>query len=230
MKLVCLTAFLMVPPLTAAVISQTTVGASGSGQSGNADFGQQFYLDSSLAAFSGPTLFTLDSFEFYKGDNGGGSSTMFLNLYVYDGAGSVDFSPDSGNMTFVASSTNSVNYGSLSGSTGGSLGDAISYTFSDVTLNVDTRYFAVFSSTNTDGSFVGASVNNSGTGGVADEVYTNIVNAASEGSSPLYGGAPGTLDNDNTYTLSVTAVPEPGSLGLMTLAGVALYVLHRRKA
>ena len=202
----------------AAIISQSNNNTT----SGGANYGQRFELNSTLI-----TEQTLQSISFNKGPNGGGSSTLYLDIYAIGTAtiGSIDFSSNSTTgLNYLGSSDNSINYSSATN------GSELTWTFSSITLPQDVALFAVFSSDGVDGNYVGTSVQNANSGS-----YTNISNAISD---PLYGGDAEANNGDNFYEISVipepsSVIPEPSSLALLTIAGLlidGLLIARRRRA
>lgn len=205
----------------AATISQTNV----TNDSGVADYGQEIRLDSSI--FTAASSYTLDSVTFYKGDLGGGSATLFLDVYIAPDATEADPDVDTSTvgLTYLGSSTNSFDYGALTVGDGaaGTLGGQMTWTFSGIELAVDRDVFLIFSSDNQAGGFQGTSTSTNTVGVPASSVYTNIGNADSD---PLFGGTGDASDQDHVYSVEVTAVPEPS---IALLGGLGLLVLSRRR-
>jgi len=207
----------------AAVLSQSNITED----SGGLNYGQAFLLDSSLPEFDpGADMYTLDSLTLYKGVGGGGAAAVWINVFETTGDTSgLDFDSNTNGVTFVGASQASVGYAAATGSGNSTPGDALNWNFSGITLDTDTDYFLVFSTTNTLGNYIGASVGVSGGGG-DPESYLNITDANSD---PLFGGAPGTSGNDNLYSISVTVVPEPSSLLLVGSAFMLGVVCWKRR-
>ncbi len=208
----------------AVTVAQTNFNA----RSGGANFGQEVRLNSSQAAFSSATSFALTSFTLYKGDGGGGSATLFMDVYMADATtGSAETTPDfsvptTAGLTYLGSSTNSFDYSNAgAGSDGTTLGPALTWTFTGIDLLVDRDIYFVSSNNNTAGNFQGASYNIQNTTPLA---FTNITN---DDSDVMFGG-PGDAETtqDNRYDLVV--VPEPSALGL-GLLGTAGLLLRRRR-
>ena len=198
----------------AAVITQTTANSG----SGSANYGLEFELNS--------TFFTedqvLDSITFYWQDKGGPTGSMFVDIYSLSGtqdATSPDFSSTntSGdmNLSYLGSSTNSIDYGAITVAS-----TAMEFTFSGITLARDVDLFAVFSTDDNDGNWVGASTDIATSG----YSYTNI---AGTGSDPLFGGVGDSDSQDLTYDIQMSAVPEPSAALLGGLG--ALLLLRRRR-
>jgi len=208
----------------AATIEQTVVNSS----SGGANFGQIFELDSGIFAQDQ----TLDSITFYKGNTsgGGGDGEFYVDIYEIGTAtlGSLNFSTGDqvGNLNYLGSSTNEVDYASAG--SGSTPGDALTWNFSGITLATDVQLFAVFSEDAADGDHIGASLNIKDTSG-GSMSFTNITDALS---GPMFNSdAPGydIPNQDNFYSISVTAVPEPSSFALLMALGFGGWVAMRRQ-
>lgn len=206
------------------------------GNSGSLNFGQYFELDSSI--FSGPL--ELESIEFAKGSNVSAATSIYLDIYSIGTAdiSQLNFNPNSNSSTvgelaeldYLGSSTNALD---LSSTITIPTGTTIKWTFSGISLPTDTEIFAVVSTVgdgdndNHRGVSLRASRANEGGTFVGGAVYNNITTDISH---PLFGGSatpdtPGEIVNDNFYT--ITLVPEPGSLALLS-AGVLMIARRRR--
>ncbi len=204
------------PAASAAVIAQT----ADDNDSGAGNWGQELRLDSSLDEFDDAPAYTLDAFTVYRGNADGGGAAIYADVYIADTSAEADndFSSSTAGLTYLGSSTNTVNHDTAS------QGDSLSFAFLGINIAVDRDFFVVLSDTATEGSFIGASLRIEGAD--SGQIYTNITDA---GSDPIFNnGDGGSFDNDNTYDVALTAVPEPASLALLA-AGSLLMVGRRRR-
>lgn len=193
------------------VIAQLNTNTS----SGTGDYGQLFQVDSALTGISGSA--TLESLTFYRGGNGSGN--LWIDVYSQGTeTGTPNFSnaTNTGNLDYRGSSSASIDYTSVSA------GDPLTWTFSGVTLPVDTNIYLVLSTDSSSGNWTGRRLEI-----VDDESqsYNNIVNLESD---PLFGGSPDAqLKNDNRY--SVVVIPEPSAAAaLLGTFAVMLSMIRRR--
>ena len=206
-------------PAQAITISPTNSNAF----SGAGNFGQEIRLDFTEAAFTADTSYDLESFTLFKGGaGGGGSTTLFLDVYQADTAAETtpNFSggtPSTTGLTYLGSSDNS-----FDSTPATAVGTPLAFAFSGISLLADRDVYLVGSSNDEAGSFVGSSFNIVNAGG--RPVYTNIDNADSD---PLFGGLGDPDPQDNRYSAEVV-VPEPASLALLGLGGLALMGRRRR--
>ena len=203
--------------LQAATISQNV----STDDSGDKNYGQRFVVSS--ANFSVDQ--DLNSITFNKGELGGGSATLYMDIYAIGTANvaTLDFSnnTETANLTYLGSSTNAIDYTALVGDANPP-GDTMTWTFAGVTLPRDVSLFAVFSSNGVSGNYVGTSVNIINSGAA---IFTNTTNADSD---PLFGGDAESSSQDNFYSIEVTDIPEPGSLALLGLGGLLITARRRR--
>jgi len=232
-------------PAHAAMIAQTNADSI----SGAADYGQNAELDSSLPEFDDAPAYTLDSFSLWKGFNnysGDNSGAVYVDVYLQGTfVGDPDFSNTGNNggsaepgMTYLGSSDNAVDYAAASAGSNPQddpvvLGDKLTWTFTDIEIPVDTRFYLVISDDNTDGDLVGASFVNNGATANPNQALA-LTNISAADSNPLFGGSPAsnkaTDAEDNFYEASFTAIPEPASLVLLGVGSLLIALPRRRRA
>jgi hypothetical protein len=172
---------------------------------GNAGTGQSFTPSVGMVDDPGPSTATIDLTAFSLWSNGGASATTGRNttyLLIYD-------ANPSGTANLVGSSTNFIDLDPISNAPAGT---QLTWTFNNLTLNYNTTYFAVISSSNT-----GTTVNDIGVG------FRNSSLNPYAGGNALADNfaAQGTGDLKFTATFA-NPVPEPtaallGSIGILTL-------------
>ena len=177
--------------------------------------GVEIRLNSSLAVYNSDKNYTLNSFNFNAGGAGG---TYWLNVYQAGSsaeASGFDFSSnDTTGLTFLGSSANSIDTSAFSN------GDALSYTFSGITVSPDRDVFIAFSTNSAAGSFVQASLKSVNQ---TSPTYSNLLTVDVEDINGADSGESITFTGDFTEV-----VPEPATMG-MVAAGGALLMLFRRR-
>lgn len=176
--------------------------------SGTAFAGQAFVpsdaveMTTSISPVPFPDTVELTEFTLFRG-NPDDPGDVYLNIYS---------TLDSGALSgFVGSSTNVIDWNTISP------GEAAVFTFDNLTLDSDTKYFAALSTTNTTGSIVSTRLR--GQGG---NPYLN-------GGAVLNNGGTITEAANNDTKFEAVFIPEPGSLTL-GLLGVGLMAFRRRTA
>jgi hypothetical protein len=181
---------------------------------GNAGTGQSFTPSVGMVDNPGPSTATIDLTGFSLWAGSGGSATSGRNttyLLIYD-------ANPAGTATLVGSSTNFID---LDPATNAPLGTELAWTFNNLTLNYNTTYFAVISSSNT------------GVNGINDIGFgfrNSTLNPYAGGNALADNFAvQGTGDLKFTATFAnPVAVPEPSAALLGGLGMLAL--LRRRRA
>lgn len=172
---------------------------------GNAGTGQSFTPSVGMVDDPGPSTATIDLTGFSLWSNGGASATTGRNttyLLIYD-------ANPSGAANLVGSSTNFIDLDPISNAPAGT---QLTWTFNNLTLNYNTTYFAVISSSKT-----GTTVNDIGVG-----FRNSTLNPYSGGNALADNFAvQGTGDLKFTATFT-NPVPEPtaallGGLGMLSL-------------
>lgn len=172
---------------------------------GNAGTGQSFTPSVGMVDDPGPSTSTIDLTGFSLWSSGGASATTGRNttyLLIYD-------ANPSGTANLVGSSTNFIDLDPISNAPAGT---QLTWTFNNLTLNFNTTYFAVISS-----SDAGTTVNDIGVG------FRNSTSNPYAGGNALADNfaVQGTGDLKFTATFA-NPVPEPaaallGSIGILTL-------------
>ena len=172
---------------------------------GNAGTGQSFTPSVGMVDDSGPSTLTIDLTGFSLWSSGGASATTGRNttyLLIYD-------ANPSGAANLVGSSTNFIDLDPISNAPSGT---QLTWTFNNLTLNYNTTYFAVISS-----SSAGTTVNDIGVG-----FRNSTLNPYAGGNALADNFAvQGTGDLKFSATFA-NPVPEPaaallGSIGILTL-------------
>lgn len=179
---------------------------------GNAGTGQSFTPNVGMVDDPGPSTATIDLTGVSLWSNAGGSGVTGRNttyLLIYD-------ANPAGTASLVGSSTNFID---LDPPSNAPTGTQLTWAFNNLTLNYNTTYFAVISSSN-----AGTTVNDIGFG-----FQNNLANP--------YAGGTALADNfavqggsDLKFSASFTnpvAVPEPGAALLGSIGMLAL--LRRRR-
>jgi hypothetical protein len=144
---------------------------------------------------------TLTAFNLYYGTGGGaGHATTYLN--IYDG----DPDPEGSGANFVGSSTNAIDTTVLM-----EPGSVLNWTFDDLALDDNTKYWAVMSSTNVDGNV---------DVGLSFEQTTNVYAGGA--------GIIGSFAEQGDLRFTAEFVPEPSTLCLLWLGVSSLLVVRRR--
>ena len=186
-------------------------------------------------AAAGDTVY-LNQFQFYKSGTADSASNIQLAIFntMYPNLSGLATSTSG----FVGLSTNTIaSTASLN------LGDPETFTFNNLPLTYGSSYGAIFVNVGTD-TGNGAPLTPVQVSALAEDYVESPVGSGTYIPSPNYGG----LDNysyatsnfingnyfsafshagDALFTASLTAVPEPASLGLIVLGGLALK--RRRK-
>lgn len=172
---------------------------------GNAGTGQSFTPNVGMVDDPGPSTTTIDLTSFSLWSNGGASATSGRNttyLLIYD-------ANPSGSANLVGSSTNFIDLDPIGNAP---LGTQLTWTFDNLTLDYDTLYFAVISSSNT-----GTTVNDIGVG------FRNSTLNPYAGGNALADNFAVQGTGDLKFSASfANPVPEPaaallGSLGFLSL-------------
>lgn len=207
----------------AAMIGQTAAD----GKSGKLNYGQQILLDSSNSEFDDFPAYTLDDVSFWTGSGNEefeDESSVYVDVYLqgtFIGAPTfpADGSAPAG-LVYLGSSDSSVDYGSASD------GTKLTWSFTGITIPLDTNVYLVFSDDGADGDFDSGVFENNSAGTAPGLALVGISEADS---NPLFGGSPDTgADKDNRYEASFTGIPEPTTLVLVGLGGLVL--VRRRRA
>lgn len=194
--------------LITATHAQITIGsADGFNRSANQE-GVQLILDSSLTEITG-TQYSLDSLDFQSAGIVAGD--FYLDVYMaadsstsWGGAPTGTYLGSSSAFSFAAADN----------------GDPVSASFSGINLDVDKNFFLVFSDTSTAGSIVTAGIKTRN----ADPSY--LVNGGSSAAVEQINGDGGEF---MTFDATFAIVPEPSTLALFGLAGLALVATRFRK-
>ena len=179
---------------------------------GNAGTGQSFTPSVGMVDDPGPSTATIDLTGFSLWSNAGGSGVAGRNttyLLIYD-------ANPAGTANFIGSSTNFID---LDPPSNAPAGTELAWTFNNLTLNYNTTYFAVISSSNT------------GVNGIDDIGFgfqNNLTNPYAGGTALAdnFGAQGGSDLKFNATFINPVTVPEPSAA---LLGGLGMLCLLRRR-